>query len=441
MPLAGEVGVYTGRERTLAEVAAFIERRRAEVTAACAKLSAAEEIHAAMQGCLAWDTIFDPIKGRVVSPVSRHWNYGWGGYVLFCWDNYFAGAMAAADDRDLAYANVVEITHEATPGGFVPNYAGANGSTAWDRSQPPVGSLTVWSLYEKFGDRWLLEEVFPTLLKWNRWWPEHRDTGGLLCWGSDVTPPESALGFERETVGVHDNQGACYESGLDNTPLYDDIPFDEERNQLRLADAGLNGLYVADCQALAKIAGALGETAAAAELRARGERYAQATRERLWCEERGIFLNRRTDTGEFSPRLAPTNFYPMLASIPTPAQARRMIDEHFFNPKEFAGEWIIPSISRDDPAFPDNNYWRGRVWGPMNWLVYLGLKNYDLPEARQELAEKSRALLLKEWRAHGHVHENYSSVTGEGCDESPSDTFYHWGGLLGLIALDWMASR
>jgi len=35
----------------------------------------------------------------------------------------------------------------------------------------------------------------------------------------------------------------------------------------------------------------------------------------------------------------------------------------------------------------------------------------------------------------GHVHENYNSDTGEGCDQQRSDRYYHWGGLLGLIAL------
>jgi len=32
---------------------------------------------------------------------------------------------------------------------------------------------------------------------------------------------------------------------------------------------------------------------------------------------------------------------------------------------------VIPSIAIDDPAFPDQDYWRGRIWGPMNYLVYL----------------------------------------------------------------------
>ena len=33
------------------------------------------------------------------------------------------------------------------------------------------------------------------------------------------------------------------------------------------------------------------------------------------------------------------------------------------------------------------------------------------------------------------VHENYNGDNGEGCDVKNSDKFYHWGGLLSLIAL------
>ena len=145
-----------------------------------------------------------------------------------------------------------------------------------------------------------------------------------------------------------------------------------------------------DCAALAEIAEVLGRTAEAAELRERAEQYA-ASLQTLWDEKTGMFLNRRTDTGEFSHRLSPTNFYPLLGEVATQQQAERMIDEHFYNPEEFWGEWILPSIARNDPAYPDQNYWRGRIWAPMNFLVYLGLRNYDLPQARADLVEKSQA--------------------------------------------------
>jgi len=123
--------------------------------------------------------------------------------------------------------------------------------------------------------------------------------------------------------------------------------------------------------------------------------------------------------------------------VPTREQAQRMIDEHFFNPDEFWGDWILPAIARNDPCYPDQDYWAGRIWAPMNFLVYLGLRKYDLPKARKALVEKSEALLLKEWRENRHVHENYCGDTGMGCGSGKqnSDSFYHWGGLLGLISV------
>ncbi len=155
----------------------------------------------------------------------------------------------------------------------------------------------------------------------------------------------------------------------------------------------------------------------------------------LWHEQAGIFLNRRTDTGDWSFRLSPTLFYPLISGTASQAQAEKMMQNNFFDADKFFGTYILPSISRNDPAYADNDYWRGRIWGPMNFLVYLGLRNYDLPAARQALADKSAALLLKEWLSDGHIHENYNAETGEGCDVSTSDSFYHWGGLLALIPL------
>ena len=104
----------------------------------------------------------------------------------------------------------------------------------------------------------------------------------------------------------------------------------------------------------------------------------------LWDEKTGIFRDKNLVTGEFSTHLAPTNFYPLLGKAATQQQAERMINEHFMNPEEFYGEWIMPSIARNDPGFPDNSYWRGRIWAPMNFLVYMGLRNYDLPEASKD---------------------------------------------------------
>lgn len=426
--LTSPVGVSTGKQRSLAEIEAAIDRQHEAYKKSIAAAGKSEPIADAIETTLGWDTIYEPNGRRVISPVSRVWSVGWGGYVLFDWDTFFAATMAGIGDRDLAYANTMEILREETPQGFVPNYARAGEWKSFDRSEPPVGAITVLGLYKQYHDRWFLEDTFEPLLKWNRWWAAERDIDGYLAWGSDAsTQPQNLDDNSRGT-----RQGAILESGLDNSPMYDDTTYDAKTHVLEFADVGLMSLYIADCDALAEIADAIGKTDDAKELRDRATRY-RAKLATLWDDKAGIFLNKDLSTGQFSTRLSPTNFYPMLAKAATPQQAHTMIEKHLLNTSEFWGEWIMPSIARDDPAFHDQNYWRGRIWGPMNYLVYLGLANYDDAQVRSEFAQKSYALFLKEWTENGHVHENYNAILGSGDDVTNSDRFYHWGALLGYV--------
>ncbi|HUE21539.1 MAG TPA: trehalase family glycosidase, partial [Bryobacteraceae bacterium] len=298
--LDGRIAVYTGAEKTLEQVVAIIETHRAAQMKRLADSGDAHEVFTAMQTILAWNLTYDPENDRAIAPVSRMWSAYWGGYVLFDWDTYFASFMYGLYNQDLAFANAVEVTKGITRRGFIPNSSSAYDIQSDDRSQPPVGSLMVREIYKRHKERWFLAEVYDELLRWNRWWPGARDTKGLLAWGSDNQPQLVDGTF-------HNFQAALFESGLDNSPMYDGVPFNARTNQLEMADVGLNALYVADCRALAEIAGVLGKTGEQRELLARGDQYAAALGT-LWDETAGIYLNKRTDTGESSPRLSPTNF-------------------------------------------------------------------------------------------------------------------------------------
>ena len=87
----------------------------------------------------------------------------------------------------------------------------------------------------------------------------------------------------------------------------------------------------------------------------------------------------------------------------------------------------------------NNNYWRGRIWGPQVALVWLGLRRYDaLPEARaarKVLVAQALRLELQDWRLFRQVAENYNGVMGAGEDVNSADPFYSWGALLGHVAL------
>lgn len=430
--LDGPVGFSAGTKRSFTEIQNLIEKQRTEHDRKAGCFGEMQPMYEAMESALGWDTIYDAKNNRVVSPVSRLWSISSGGYVLFCWDNFFAGFMASLGCKELAYSNLREILNEQTKAGFVPNLAYATGQCSADRSQPPVGSAMLLETYRIHREKWIVEDMYDELLCWNRWFAKHRmNESGALCWGSEKIPV--MYGNRWETEGVHDTYGAALESGLDNSPMYDDIPFNKETNRLELEDVGLTGLYILDCGSLMELAKVIGREEDIYELQDRMDK-ACAGLENLWDEEKGFYYNRRTDTGEFSERISPTNFY-ALFSPKVSAERQRRIAEHYYNPDEFYGEWMLPSIARNDTAYFDQEYWRGRIWAPLNFLVYLALTRTELEDVRHDLAQKSAKLFMKEWAEHRHVHENYNSITGEGCDSGNSDKFYHWGALLCVIAM------
>jgi hypothetical protein len=426
--LENSLGVSTGKPRTVEDIKAIVAAKRASLDREAARHGELAEAFDAIRAGIAWSTVYEPDFDRIITVVSRDWNIGSGGYILFGWDNFFLPYASSLFDRKLAYANFVEHLRGLTPDGFIPNVEVTGGKSSRDRSQPPVGSLMLREIYKRYGDKWILESSFDDLLAWNRWWVRRRMDANLLAWGSDVAANPM---HEKE---AHTAQAAAWESGMDDSPMYDGIPFNPRTSHFDLQDVGLNSLYVADCRALADIADVIGRRDEARELRSRADQIG-AQMESLWDPSSGLYLNRRSDTGEFSRRLSPTLFYPLLAHVPLAGRASEMVDRHLLNPAEFGGDYMLPSIARDDPAFPTQHYWKGAIWPPLNFLVYLGLRNYDLPQARRELAKNSLDIFLSEWRRKGFISENYSSLTGTGDDPHLTSTpFYSWGVLMGMIS-------
>ena len=424
--LKGSIGLFTGKNRTLAELKELISKAREREQKRADSYGDLSESFIAMQTILAWNTIYDAPNHRAITPVSRVWNKDQGGWVLYEWDTNLASLMLSLFNKDLAYSNAVQIVKGITPNGFIPSRISISRGVTNYLSQPPLGSMVVWNIYNKYQEKWFLTEVYNELLSWNRWWEKHRSYKNYLSWGNN--DPDMALAANYERIRKY----AINESGLDNSHMYDGVAFNLKIQLLDIADVGLMSMYIMDCNYLAQIAGELGKKDDAKELKDRAAFFSKQLAT-LWDEETGIFLNKHTDTEKLSDRISPTNFYPMLAGACTQKQARRMIDEHYFNPEEFYGTYVIPSTPRNDPAFKDNDYWRGRIWGPMNFLVYLGMRNYDLKDARTDLINKSKDLLMKNWKESGGIFENYNSVTGAGNDVKNADGFYHWGALLTFI--------
>ena len=425
--LEKNISVTSGTSKSVQYVESTIKTAKLKFETERLKFEKSSEVYNAMQTVLAWTTIYDPNNDRIINPVSRTFSPDW---VLFGWDTYFAAYMLSLNNKQLAYANAIAITKEITAKGFIPNNS-QYGHKSEDRSEPQVGSIVVREIYRKYQEKWFLKEVYNELLSWNRWRAANRDVDGYLVHGTD--PYDYGNSKSRSATLSGKMKAAKWESGMDNSPMWDDATFDSLNHRMLMADVGLMSLYIADCHSLSEIADILGYTNDAKELTARAEKYSKKL-ETLWDDKFGLYLNKDLVTGKLSYRLTPTLFYPLLAKVPSLNQASRMMKEHFYNEKEFWGEFIMPSVARNDTAFNDNHYWRGRIWAPLNFLVYLGMRNYNLPDAKKDMVEKSKSLLLKTWISERHVCENYHAETGNGGEANTwSDAFYHWGALLGFM--------
>ena len=425
--LEKNISVTSGTSKSVQYVESTIKTAKLKFETERLKFEKSSEVYNAMQTVLAWTTIYDPNNDRIINPVSRTFSPDW---VLFGWDTYFAAYMLSLNNKQLAYANAIAITKEITAKGFIPNNS-QYGHKSEDRSEPQVGSIVVREIYRKYQEKWFLKEVYNELLSWNRWRAANRDVDGYLVHGTD--PYDYGNSKSRSATLSGKMKAAKWESGMDNSPMWDDATFDSLNHRMLMADVGLMSLYIADCHSLSEIADILGYSNDAKELTARAEKYSKKL-ETLWDDKFGLYLNKDLVTGKLSYRLTPTLFYPLLAKVPSLNQASRMMKEHFYNEKEFWGEFIMPSVARNDTAFNDNHYWRGRIWAPLNFLVYLGMRNYNLPDAKKDMVEKSKSLLLKTWISERHVCENYHAETGNGGEANTwSDAFYHWGALLGFM--------
>ncbi len=399
-----------------------------------------EGLASSISNNLNWMVSIKPESGRRYTPAGRRWIFPSPDgerdhWTTFCWDSFLNGLELGVESPMQARDTLLAVLETQYENGNVPNWRGRYAGTP-DRSQPPLGSFAVLKQYLRTGDTSLLEEAFPYLERWSDWWrtPMRRGArrdgngNGLFEWGCDVELLlESPASWENE---ASHHQMAAWESGQDDLPNWDDARWVEDAQTFDLDCVDLNSLLALDLDCLSLIASELGQEATAKRYRTLHAELAARINEVLWDDKHGMYMDRFWN-GDFSPRMAASNFYPLVAGVPDGRQANRML-ETLLNETKFWGRHVLPTISRDDSAFDDQQYWRGTIWPPPNYLVYQGLRRYRFDEVAGELASRSVDLFLRSWRDYQLCRENYDSLTGEG----GGHTYQSWGPLFALMGVE-----
>ncbi len=390
---------------------------------------------------LFWMILYQPDYHRLYAPAVRRWVYPQPGgapdhWTIFEWGSFFDALEVSVESPRHVQEIVKSVLQTQYPNGNIPNWRGRFGGTP-DRSQPPVGSYAVFKLFGKLGDLDLLKFSYPYLRRWHAFWkapgagghPRRDGNGdGLLEWGSDAELVAAAVpSWEENARG---KQRAMWESGQGDLPNWEEASFDDSAGTLAMNCIDLNSLYALDAYCLAQIAGVLNIPEDYEAYLREYQEMKDLINSRLWNEREGFYFDRRWD-GRFSTRKAASNFYPLIARIPDEKRAALMI-RRLLNPKEFWGDYVMPSVSRDDPRFKDQQAWRGTIRPPTNYLVYQGLKACGLDPVAAEFANKSQGLFLRSYNNFQLCPEDFDSRTGE----AGGERFHSWGPLFALVAIE-----
>ncbi len=289
----------------------------------------------------------------------------------FVWKLYNYKGMATAP---LVY--LLRLQDERT--GFVPITFGYEGI---ESSQPPLLS---WTLSKVTDDVHLLTDCYSKLVKLHKWWEANRRIEGTpFCGWKDGG-----------------------ESGMDNSPRWDGGVINKG-----LAAVDLNSQLCLDAFSLSRIASNIGLKDDATKWIDEYNEMSEGIRRHFWDEKDRFFYD-RFKNGEFHRIKTISSFWTMVAGVASKDQAESML-KHLLNPKEFNTPYPFPTISISEKLFmPD--YVRGAVWMMMNYIVILGLENYQYRTKAKDFTARMVAMVSKDYMRTGYVWECYDPFTGTG---------------------------
>jgi mannosylglycerate hydrolase len=213
--------------------------------------------------------------------------------------------------------------------------------------------------------------------------------------------------------------------------LFADCSYDEDKMRqdcpFLVQDVLFNSLLCKANRDLAEIARVLGEDPSTYEGLA--EKTKGAINEKLWDEDRGIYLDydfadNRPIRVYFGPNLAG----PLYASIPDQDRVKLVVNTLENDGFGLSDENItpIPSYDVHGYGFSEERYWRGPVWINIDWFLMKGLEAYGY----EEHAERLRRTIIELCRREG-FHEYFDPTSGKGLES----ILFSWSAALLLDGL------
>lgn len=310
-------------------------------------------------------------------------------------------------------------------------------------TQPPVFGWVLANLHHKQHTHdtvWMdfVREIYPKVVASHRYLYTHRDP------------------FQEGLVYIQHN----WESGTDNSPIWDDIldamdvsqardvsalrkdnknvdpaerPTDENYKryiclvdlfaELQYDDAAVakqspflvqdvlfNALLVKSNEGLLELGRWLGEDVS--DIERWNERTKHAIQTKLWDAEAGFYFAYDLVHQRSIRIKTSSGFVPLFAGICSKEQADQLV-EKLLNDFAPSSAWMLcASTAPNEAAFNPLKYWRGPAWINLNWMLYHGLLHYGKVDIAQVVKQQTIHLV----EDHG-FYEYFDPRPSESCQQ------------------------
>ncbi len=185
----------------------------------------------------------------------------------------------------------------------------------------------------------------------------------------------------------------------------------------------LNSLLYKTEKDLERMSGMLGRPADTEEWRKQAEERKERIQKYLWDSERGLYFDYDFENGKRSDYEYVTAFFPLWAGIPTPEQARAVMQHlpTFEKPgglvmstHETGGQWDFPY-----------------AWAPDQLVADEGIRRYGFNEDADRVSYEFLSAVAENFRRDGTIREKYNAVTRS--SETQVTAGYH----MNIVGFGW----
>jgi putative isomerase len=335
-----------------------------------------------------------PIRRPAVL-MSRQWmNQIWG------WDACFNAMALAHGDVELAWNQLLLHFDHQADSGMLPDHLN-DAEVACGYTKPPVQGIAIQQIVRIAGleaSLPKLREIYQPLGRWTRWWlDQRRRRGSPLC------------------HYMHGN-----DSGWDNS-----TPFDGGG---QVVGTDLATYLVLQLETLADIARWVGRNEDVQGWTQLAGAQLEALQERAIVD--GRFVSRPTGDAVRTSSSSLLDRLPILLGKRLPARVRDNLIADLSPGGPFLTEWGLATERLDSPHYLVDGYWRGPIWAPPTYLIFLGLRDAGATDLARTIAERFCRMCVE----HPGLHENYDALSGKGLRCAT----YSWTAAVFVLLAHWL---